>query len=161
MNNAFLLDMSQRIGWTLVHSIWQFALIAMLLALGPRLVRGCSSHLRYGFMLAALCVLAVMPVGTFLVLKSAALPSREFIVSVPVDAKLSSAVQRLDLELVTGRELTGAVLVLDSPDGSSRSANMATGSRAMGSILSNITAMTQRTIEQWMNGILAVWLFGV
>ena len=161
MNNAFLLDMSQRIGWTLVHSVWQFALIAMLLALGLRMLRGCSSHLRYGFMLTALCVMSVMPIGTFLVLKSAALPSREFIVSVPVDAKLSSAVQRLDLELVTGRELTGAVLVLDSPDGSSRSANMATGSRAMGSILSNITAMTQRTIEQWMNGILAVWLFGV
>jgi hypothetical protein len=29
MNNAFILDISQRIGWTLVHSVWQFALIAL------------------------------------------------------------------------------------------------------------------------------------
>ncbi len=42
MNNAFILDVSQRIGWTLVHSVWQFALIALLLRIGLRLLRGCS-----------------------------------------------------------------------------------------------------------------------
>ena len=52
MNDAFLLDISQRLGWTLVHSVWHFAIIALLLAFGLRLLRDCSSHLRYSFMLS-------------------------------------------------------------------------------------------------------------
>ena len=71
MNNAFILDMSQRIGWTLVHSVWQFALIAFVLAFGLRLLRGCSSHLRYSFMLVALCTMPIAATVTFCVVDSA------------------------------------------------------------------------------------------
>ncbi len=71
MNNAFILDVSQRIGWTLVHSVWQFALIALLLAFGLRLLRGCSSHLRYGFMFIALCTMPIAATVTLGVVDSA------------------------------------------------------------------------------------------
>ena len=70
MNNAFILVISQRIGWTLVHSVWQFALIAMSLAFGLRLLRGCSAHLRYGFMLVALCAMPIVATVTFCVVDS-------------------------------------------------------------------------------------------
>src|SRR5436305_14922269 len=48
----------QRLGWTLVHTLWQGVVLAAALALVLRLLRGAPSHVRY----AAGCTAMVMMV---------------------------------------------------------------------------------------------------
>ncbi len=47
MNDMLFYEVGQRVSWTLVHSLWQFALIAVVLGIGLRLTRGRSPHGRY------------------------------------------------------------------------------------------------------------------
>ena len=48
--NAFSISpmVVERLGWVLVHSLWQFALIALLASVTVRLLRRHSAALRYG-----------------------------------------------------------------------------------------------------------------
>lgn len=64
--------MVDRLGWTLVHFVWEGAVVAALLALALLLTRRSAPGLRYGLALLALAVLAVLPVATFLLLAPAA-----------------------------------------------------------------------------------------
>jgi beta-lactamase regulating signal transducer with metallopeptidase domain len=54
-----------RMGWTLVHFLWQGALLAGVLALILWSTRGQSPRLRYGMACAVLLVMAVAPVATW------------------------------------------------------------------------------------------------
>lgn len=60
--------MVERLGWTLVHFVWEGALVAGLLALVLLATRRVASNLRYGLALSALVVLAALPFATFLAL---------------------------------------------------------------------------------------------
>ncbi len=163
MNDVFILDMSQRIGWTLVHSVWQFALIAMLLAVGLQVLRGRSSHLRYGFMLVALCAMPIAATATFCVVDSAivATKSEQHVGESLRDSQI--AIQDSQIVEQTSHVRLGEtdLRVIDSPDGSRRSANNAMSPRTWEKMLGVIAARTQRIVEQWMNAILAAWLFGM
>lgn len=69
MNNlAFWLSPStvQALGWTLVHFIWQGALLAMLFSLVSGFLR--TANARYAAALATLALMGISPVITFLVL---------------------------------------------------------------------------------------------
>lgn len=55
----------ERLGWTLVHFVWEGAAIAALLALALWLTKRDSARTRYALACAALAVLAVAPVLTF------------------------------------------------------------------------------------------------
>ncbi|HEY7120113.1 MAG TPA: carboxypeptidase regulatory-like domain-containing protein, partial [Tepidisphaeraceae bacterium] len=55
----------ERVGWTLVHFVWEGALVALLLAGLLALLRRRSSSTRYVSACAALLVLAALPVVTF------------------------------------------------------------------------------------------------
>ena len=166
MNNAFIIDISQRIGWTLVHSVWQFALIALLLTFGLRLLRGCSSHLRYGFMLVALCAMPIAATVTFCLVDSAVVATksvkhvgeslRDSQLSLP-DSQIARQSKDVRLEDVRLGETNLRV----SPDDSRRSASNAASQRTWVKMLSVISTTTQRIVEQWMNTILAAWLFGM
>jgi len=56
----------ERLGWTLLHSVWQGAAIALAYALATWWARGRGPELRYALSLAALALLALAPVATFL-----------------------------------------------------------------------------------------------
>ncbi len=156
MNNAFILDVSQRIGWTLVHSVWQFALIALLLAFGLRLLRGCSSHLRYGFMFIALCTMPIAATVTLGVVDSA-------IVATHIDQHVGKSLRDSRLAGHSQDVHFGEtdLRTVDSADDSSRSANNPASPRTWEKMLSAIAVKIHRMVEQWMNTILAGWLFGV
>ena len=168
MNNAFILEMSQRIGWTLVHSVWQFALIALLLAFGLRLLRGCSSHLRYGFMLVALCAMPMAAAATFCVVDSAivATDNQQHVGESLRDSQLSLrdsqiAEQSRNVRLGETDLRVGKTDLRDLPDDACRSANNAASPRTWAKMLSIISTTTQGIVEPWMNTILAAWLFGM
>jgi hypothetical protein len=49
-----------RIGWVLVHSLWQFLLVALAAAVLHRALRRCSAATRYAALLAAMALLVAM-----------------------------------------------------------------------------------------------------
>jgi beta-lactamase regulating signal transducer with metallopeptidase domain len=58
----------ERLGWTLVHSVWQGAAIAMLLAVAVWIARSADPRVRYGMACVALLLFSVAPMLTFGVL---------------------------------------------------------------------------------------------
>lgn len=54
----------QAIGWALVHSLWQGALVAILLLLALQLMRGFSSHARYSAATIGLALMLAAPAAT-------------------------------------------------------------------------------------------------
>lgn len=64
----------ETLGWTLLHSLWQIGLIALVLFLSLRATEKFSADFRYSLATAALFLAVVLPVITFAALheKSAA-----------------------------------------------------------------------------------------
>jgi len=65
----------ERLGWVLMHSLWQLSLMALLAAAAVRALRRSSAAARYGVLAAALAVSVAAPVATWLI-QSDALRSR-------------------------------------------------------------------------------------
>src|SRR5437899_2421052 len=57
--------LAHRIGWALLHSLWQGALIGLVFALVNQALRGRSANVRYLFACFALALLLLAPVVTF------------------------------------------------------------------------------------------------
>jgi len=58
--------LAERLGWTLLHSVWQGAAVAVGLALALILLRRRSAQARYSASCAALACMAMLPALTFL-----------------------------------------------------------------------------------------------
>lgn len=86
--NLFLEPWVQRLGWVLIHFLWQGMGVALLLALALRIFAPASSHTRYVVMGSALLICGVMPVITWTILGA---PTRS---SVPLVAIHHSAQDR-------------------------------------------------------------------
>src|SRR4051794_33960095 len=56
----------ERLGWVLVHSLWQFALVALLAGAVTRALRQHSAATRYGVLLVAMAVSLTAPVATWM-----------------------------------------------------------------------------------------------
>ncbi|HMP79873.1 MAG TPA: hypothetical protein PKD54_10505, partial [Pirellulaceae bacterium] len=54
------------LGWTLLHSIWQAAAIALPLAVMLRVLRHKTASLRYGIACVGMFPMALLPAVTFL-----------------------------------------------------------------------------------------------
>ncbi|MBS0204215.1 MAG: M48 family metalloprotease [Planctomycetes bacterium] len=78
-SGPFSEDIVERLGWTLVHSLWQFATIALVADIGRRALRHRSATSRYLTLVVALALVAVAPVVTWQIL-----PGRT---TNPVDAR--------------------------------------------------------------------------
>ena len=76
---------TQNVGWTLLHSLWQIALIAALYAVATVGLRNRSASLRYFFGCVAMVAMLVVPVATFCVLPN---PLPEPVAAEPVVAAL-------------------------------------------------------------------------
>ena len=153
MNEPMILEIGQRLGWTLVHSVWQFALIALSLAIGLRLLRGCSSHLRYGFMLTALFAMAVASSVTFFAVDAVAVTAesdqnvgeslRESqIVGQTSNDRLSETELRANADYM-GRQRSEEARAVDTPNGFRRSASAAASPRIIENMLIEVATTTQ------------------
>ena len=65
LNEIIQSDWSETIGWVLLHSIWQLALVAALYAIAAFLCRYRSASLRYLFGCAAMVAMLLLPVATY------------------------------------------------------------------------------------------------
>lgn len=65
LSRLFSTALAERIGWTLLHSLWQFAAIAMVLAGLSLLLRRRSANLRYAMSCGALTAMIAVSLWTF------------------------------------------------------------------------------------------------
>jgi len=63
----------EKLGWTLIHFVWQGAAVAILAAVVLKLLRKASSNLRYVVACMALVVIVILPVVTFQMIEIASL----------------------------------------------------------------------------------------
>ena len=59
----------ERLGWVLVHSFGQFALVALLAGLTVRAMRKCSATTRYGLLVVAMAVSVAAPMATWMLIE--------------------------------------------------------------------------------------------
>lgn len=64
MNDLATVPLLRAIGWTLLHSLWQGAFLALLAGLALRWARSRSAELRYGIATGALLLLVLAAAGT-------------------------------------------------------------------------------------------------
>src|SRR5437763_2182269 len=57
-----------RLGWVLVHSIWQFACLAMVVAILQRATQRLSAAVRYSALLVALAAMIAIPMATWVLM---------------------------------------------------------------------------------------------
>src|SRR5687767_13179702 len=77
MNRNELLENSiiENLGWTLLHSLWQIALIALVLFLVLQILRSFPANVRYLAATFALLFAAALPVVTFVQLSRSEKPN--------------------------------------------------------------------------------------
>ena len=64
LQNIFQAEIIQRLGWTLVHFVWQGSAIVLILAIVLRLLHKSSANLRYIIACMALALIVLMPAVT-------------------------------------------------------------------------------------------------
>src|SRR5271157_3651767 len=64
-----------RIGWTLIHTLWQFALVALAAFVVQRALRRRSAAIQYWALLAAMTVMVAAPLATCFLVSSAEPPA--------------------------------------------------------------------------------------
>jgi bla regulator protein blaR1 len=92
----------QALGWTLLHSLWQGALVAVLLASANVFLRRRSAEVRYAAASAALGLLLLLPLGTFAVMRGAGWGG-------PVAARPVAALPTADAATAVGNLDSGAL----------------------------------------------------
>src|SRR5688572_27895481 len=65
MNSLLEHPLVVRLGWTLLHFLWQGAAVAVILAILLQLARSAKPTVRYALSCAALVSMALCPVATF------------------------------------------------------------------------------------------------
>jgi beta-lactamase regulating signal transducer with metallopeptidase domain len=143
---AALLDkpIFQALGWTLIHFIWQGALIAILYASVSVLLRRFSANVRYTAACGAMLLMLIAPATTMFVLGGAA---------------ENSAASSLVMETTAGEETMGAVEV-------SSAGNLIP---AVQSEVAPVPAPQPNSMKRWaqdrlpraMPWLLALWFAGV
>lgn len=162
----------QRLGWTLVHSIWQVTLLALVAGLVLACLRRHSARLRYNLAVLCLALMLVAPAITWSMVTIAApaavpatneSPVAQSLSMSPTDSRSSASVPQID---TTALSLGPAPTL--SEDGRATLRNdEAPASVPEVSQRSPITAAeyglerVRQVILPWLGQIVAVWLAGV
>lgn len=177
MNALFAMELPlseivvERLGWVLVHSLWQFALVALLVGITMRAMRKSSAKVRYVALIIALTLTVAAPVVT--VCSLPALSS-----AAPSDSGIAS--QNGPESLVALDESSGPSLQSDSLAASSRhegeqpeimpgDSSASTRSRSQAGVRTiqppeRTASWSDRAatlMRPWLAWIVAVWSFGV
>src|SRR5512139_689932 len=64
LENLFAPGTIERLGWMLVHVLWQATAVAILLAVFLRLLRHAGANIRYGAACSALALMVALPLAT-------------------------------------------------------------------------------------------------
>ncbi len=162
-NAAFLVD---RIGWLLIHSLWQFTLIAMAMMVVLRMMRRRTAAVRYTVCLVALAAIVIAPVITwqFLpasLLRQTAVVSERTTTWEPAaddaepDAPIDTVTDSLDLVQARLPSAMSPPETATIPHNATAVATVAAAPPA------RWWAPLETAISPWLEEIVAVWCFGV
>jgi len=144
MFDAMIETLCQRVGWTLIHFVWQGLGIALALAGVLTMLKRASAHLRYALSCISLLAMAALPLATFCAVKptpKAYQPMAEIPAST-AEAQSSPA--------LPGLSLNGAHGQSEFPSsGSTQPARMTKAQRV------------GRTVEASLPYLSLLWLIGV
>lgn len=143
--NMFLVPANfvERLGWVLVHSTWQFALIALVALLLAQTARRCSAASRYWLLLLAFAAMAASPAVTLLVMPGDASIAEVAATTDPFDSKLDAA---LPARLPDAGPIAGAD-ALELQTKSTRAVSW--------------RSTIDRAVRPWLTAIVGIWLCGV
>jgi len=138
---------AMRLGWVCIHSVWQAAAVAALLAVALRLIPRRSTaalNARYLLAVAALFALPVLAVATFL--------------AVPGERTSDRGLTGPAAAAVAGMPVAKEVLVMPHGAGAANSAAAASSSRAAVAVLAQDLASR---VEPWLPLAAAAWVAGM
>jgi beta-lactamase regulating signal transducer with metallopeptidase domain/outer membrane protein assembly factor BamB len=152
------------LGWALVHSLWQFALVTLLASLAVRAMQQTSSKLRYGVLVTAMVVSVAAPMATWL-LVSRDIPSSSP-VAIDAEPHLKDATDRRTDVL---RLASAALLASDEQRQSPAPESAASETQPVvlpqtTAILEAESSWSERTtsaVRPWLAWIVAGWSLGV
>ncbi|MEZ6060794.1 MAG: M56 family metallopeptidase [Planctomycetaceae bacterium] len=149
-----------RLGWTLVHSLWQFAAIAVVAGIALRLLNRQSAAGRYLTLLSAMVLMMAAPIATWFVI-----PEAEFVASVEIPISPSeSQAPPLSVEdgaVFTSPPYSGASPEFTEPEPAAQPAVSASPIPLAPTSQPSWHERAARVLEPWLNIIVAVWCCGV
>lgn len=150
-----------RFGWLLLHSLWQFTLMALFASITLRALRQRSSTLRYNTLVGILALSVVAPVVTWLVLPEtiteivSSTPTSDVSHAVPIESETLASV----LDPVVGPSVPmGAVAKLREEARRVTDSRLAsTGPQQSAFTLERFST----AIRPWLTWIVGAWCIGV
>src|SRR5262245_13537353 len=107
----------ERLGWVLVHSFWQFALVALIAAVVVRALRRRSAEVRYAVLVCAMGVAVAAPMATWLLLPGARYEELRPVVASEIDPVLESVThRRADATPLAGDDVVVGDPVVEGPN---------------------------------------------
>lgn len=161
-------DWGQRLGWVLIHSIWQLALIAALAVMAGVALRRRSAQSRYLVAVGFLGLMLIAPALIWIMIVVE--PERSTTVSLPSSKPVEVVAHRNApslprLSAATSIDLGPAPsLAADEPNRlqpSTTSADSPSASPVPSAGLRNWFGVAQQTLAPWLAPIVALWLAGV
>jgi beta-lactamase regulating signal transducer with metallopeptidase domain len=155
------LEWVDRLGWTLVHSLWQFALVALLFALASRGALVRSARRRYAAGLIALAALMLLPAATWMQ-SGDSTPSgpRPFVGAIgkkPVANGTEARQSDSEVEAASS-DLSGEPALRET--GSAQAELPAVPAPTLGTRWRQLLAW-RPTLESWLSTIVYAWFAGV
>jgi beta-lactamase regulating signal transducer with metallopeptidase domain/protocatechuate 3,4-dioxygenase beta subunit len=153
---------ANQIGWVLVHSLWQFALVALVAVGLQRALGRCSATARYLALLAAMFVMAALPVVTWFSPWSTDTPvvvAKAGPVVQPPHVPLAKRVSRPERADDT---VTMTAMPTESPP--ELAAKPRSDPHRMQQAPTGMAAwlsLVQRRVQAWLPEIVLLWLTGV
>ncbi len=148
----------ERLGWVLLHSLWQFTLVALLAFLVIRSLQRCSANVRYWSLLLLLSAMLISPVATFFALPAGVSVANVTDVSSSISVTphaFRSNVQDLSPPLVMSK-------IENSPAASVIAERALSGQiSALPPPLSAWWSALSRHLHPWLNIIVGAWCVGV
>ncbi len=144
-------EIVERLGWLLVHSLWQFALIGMAAFVFERAMRRYSAGARYSLLMAAMLLIVFAPIYTWCLLPERAgglaaarveYPNPQFRLSEIADPK-----QAATHSSATASAADSLATPISNED-----------------VLHAATAMPETSVRQWwsrLNAVLSPWLTAI
>jgi len=149
-----------QLGWTLLHFVWQGALVAALLAVALRVLRKRSAGLRYLVATVALLILAVAPVATLLLVDRSV---AEVVAVVPAEDELALDAADSEPPPVTGDwepiEITGTDIpaVEHVPSSAASLSETAPSAEPAPRWVQRVEAL----LQPWLPWVVGAWVVGV
>lgn len=160
--SVFQNEQIERIGWVLIHSLWQFALVAIVALVAAAAARHWTAERRYQLLLATFGLMMALPFATWFLLASA--PTR--MTAEPA----SSPVRSAPIDVATNEAQPANPSVFNEPplhasEIASANTNSADSKSSLpiktGGGWNEVVTGVQHFLDQWIAFLVMGWCFGV